>query len=108
MKRSFSFLAVTALVIGVLGGCASNRHSFSALNDTYNATVATLNSAYDSGAIPQEEWDTTVEPAISAGDILLDSYDAMTKAGFDGEVVAEQLKAVIKKLQPFVTRFIQQ
>lgn len=103
----FRLWMVLLLVVGMsVAGCANSRQAFSATNDTFNATVATLNAAYDVGSITQEDWDNTVEPTIQAGNTLLNSYDAMTKAGFDGDVVAEQLKDVIKKLQPFITTLI--
>lgn len=96
--------AVAAIAMAtMIASCSSTpRETYADLQDTFISGVRTLNAAYDSGDISQEDWDETVWPAIKAGDAALDAYDAATAAGMRGESALGQLKDALDALRPWI------
>lgn len=105
-KLAFYSIAIAVFAgLAVLQGCAATPPGrYAQVNDTFIATVQTLNQAKVSGLIDQQTWDARVLPLINSGNSLLDSYSKAVLSGQPTGSIAHQLAQIITALQPYLLR----
>ena len=105
MNHKLPQFLMVLLLVATLAGCGSTpREQFSKANDAYIAAVETLVEAKQAEVFSDETWNTSIVPAIQAGDAALDEYDSATRADAPSESIARRLSRVLDRLSPYLAR----